>query len=131
MTSAGGGAGGGGEDRHGNSVPGAASGARQGSVTPTGGSGGVGASTKQRGAGVGGEDEDGGRAVEEGRGGRGWRNRESGDQRLMDGGRLGDDDYSKMLKIKAAQALFRMSLEPGGEVIEGFRGRSGSFIKAD
>lgn len=30
---------------------------------------------------------------------------------------MGEDDYSHTLKIKAAQALFRMSLEPGGEVM--------------
>ena len=120
-----GGAAGGGEDRH-SSVLGPASSTRQGTVTPPGGSG-VGAATKQRAGGGGGEDDDGGRAAEEARG-RGWRNRESGDQRLIDG-RLGDDDYSEMLKIKAAQALFRMSLEPGGEVIEGLgsaRNRNGA-----
>lgn len=110
-----GGAAGGGEDRH-SSVLGPASSTGQSMVTPPGGSG-VGAATNQRAGGGGGEDDDGGRAAEEARG-RGWRNRESGDQRLMDG-RLGDNDYSEMLKIKAAQALFRMSLEPGGEVIGG------------
>lgn len=39
----------------------------------------------------------------------------SGGQRT--GGAVSEDDYSQTLKIKAAQALFRMSLEPGGEVI--------------
>lgn len=32
------------------------------------------------------------------------------------GGAVGENDYSHILKIKAAQALFRMSLEPEGEV---------------
>lgn len=32
------------------------------------------------------------------------------------GDAVGQDEYSQNLKIKAAQALFRMSLEQGGEV---------------
>ena len=46
---------------------------------------------------------------------RGWGDAGEGSgQRSVEG--VGDDDYSQTLKIKAAQALFRMSLEPGGEV---------------
>lgn len=106
-----------GDERHGS--PGPAAGARQGVQTAPGGPGG-GLPAKQR-VSAGGptvqrnEDGESGRAVEDARGG-GWGDSgESGGQRLSDGS-IGDDDYSQMLKIKAAQALFRMSLEPGGEV---------------
>lgn len=109
----------GGDERTGPAV--LVAGARQGVHTAPGG-GGVISTTKQRNN-VGGqavqrnnENGDGGGASEEGRGGVGWRDgAEGGGQRVTEGG-FGNEDYSQTLKIKAAQALFRMSLESGGEV---------------
>lgn len=112
-----GGPGGSGEDRTGTTSPAVA--ARQGAQTAPGGTG-AGSLTKQRTT-AGGmavqrnsvDDGEGGTNVEESRGGGGGDGGESGGRRLSDG--VGDD-HSHTLKIKAAQALFRMSLEPGGEV---------------
>lgn len=114
-----GGAVGGGEDRHG-LTGGPAAGARQGAQTAPGGSGaGSGLAKSGRNNASGGlanpEDGDGGEGTEEARGGLGWGGEGGeGGGGQQDSG-IGDNDHSQILKIKAAQALFRMSLEPGGE----------------
>lgn len=110
-----GGAAGGGEDRQG-LTGGPVAGARQGVQTAPGGSGaGSGLAKNGRNA-PGGlanpDDEDGREGAEEARGGGGWEGGESGGQHDNS---TGDNDHSQILKIKAAQALFRMSLEHGGE----------------
>ena len=98
---------GGGEDRHG-LTGGPASGARQGVQTAPGGAGNSssGLAKHSRNA-FGGltttDDGEGGQGTEEA----GVEPQDSG---------IGDNDHSQTLKLKAAQALFRMSLEPGGEV---------------
>lgn len=60
------------------------------------------------------DDGEGGERTEEALGGSGWGDGAEGTG-TQDGG-TGDNDHSQTLKIKAAQALFRMSLETGGEV---------------
>ncbi|CAM9232465.1 unnamed protein product, partial [Ectocarpus sp. 13 AM-2016] len=112
------GAAGSGEDRHG-PAGGPMGGARQGAQTAPGGSGSGPGSTKHGRSAPGGvamtDDGEGGEGTEENRGGGGW-----GDGREGSGhhdGVIEDNDHSQILKIKAAQALFRMSLEPGGEVL--------------
>lgn len=95
---------GGGEDRHG-LTGGPAAGTRQGVQTAPGGSGiGSGIIKHGRNAAGGAMTDDGEVALgtEEAR----IERRDSS---------IGDNDLSQTLKIKAAQALFRMSLEPGGE----------------
>lgn len=100
-------------------APGPAAGTRQGAQTAPGGSG-VGLPTKQWVA-TGGlaaprsnEDGDGG-GGEEARSG-GWGDSGEGAGHVVADGGIGDNDYNRTLKTKAAQALFRMSLKPGGEV---------------
>lgn len=93
------GAAGGGEDRHGLT-------SGQGVQTAPGGAG-IGSGPAKHGRNSPGwlaitDDGEGGQGTEEAR-------IERQDSRIM------DDDHSQTLKIKAAQALFRMSLEPGGE----------------
>ena len=99
-----GGAAGGGDDRHG-LTGGLAAGARQGVQTAPGSGAGSGPAKHGRNA-TGGlamtDDGEGGQSTEEAR-------IERQDSSIM------DNDHSQTLKIKAAQALFRMSLEPGGE----------------
>lgn len=106
-----GGTAGGGEDRHG--LPGGpAAGARQGAQTAPGGSG-AGSGLAKNGKQANPDDGDGGESAEETRGGGGWGEGGVGGGHHDSG--MGDNDHSQILKIKAAQALFRMSLEPGGE----------------
>lgn len=100
-----GGAAGGGEDRHG-LTGGLATGARQGVQTAPGGSG-IGSGPAKHG-----RNAPGGLAMaDDGEGGQGT---EEARIERQDSS-IGDNDHSQTLKIKAAQALFRMSLEPGGE----------------
>lgn len=100
-----GGAAGGDEDRH-RLANGLAAGARQGVQTAPGS--GVGSGSAKHGRNAAGglamtDDREGGLGTEEAR-----------IVEPQDSG-IGDNDHSQTLKIKAAQALFRMSLEPGGE----------------
>ncbi|CAM9130756.1 unnamed protein product, partial [Ectocarpus fasciculatus] len=112
------GAAGSGDDRHG-PTGGATGGARQGAQTAPGGSGSGPGSTKHGRSGPGGvamtDDGEGGEGTEEARGGGGWG--DGGEGSGHHDGVIEDNDHSQTLKIKAAQALFRMSLEPGGEVL--------------
>lgn len=97
---------GGGEDRHG-LAGGPASGARQGVQTAPGGTG-----NSSSGLAKHGRNAFGGLATaDDGEGGQGA---EEAGAEAQDSG-FGDNDHSQTLKLKAAQALFRMSLEPGGE----------------
>lgn len=111
------GAAGSGEDRHG-PAGGPMGGARQGAQTAPGGSGSGPGSTKHGRSAPGRvvmtDDGEGGEGTEENRGGGGWGDGREGSGHLD--GVIEDNDHSQILKIKAAQALFRMSLEPGGEV---------------
>lgn len=110
-----GGAAAGGEDRHG-PTGGPAAGTRV--QTAPGGSG-IGSGPTKHGRRPSGrlamtEDGEGGERTEETLGGGGWGDGGEG-AGAQDGG-VGDNDHSQILKIKAAQALFRMSLETGEEV---------------
>ncbi len=101
-----GGATGGGEDRHG-LAGGPTSGARQGVQTAPGGAG-----NNSSGLAKHGRNAFGGLATaDDGEGGQGA---EEAGTEPQDSG-IGDNDHSQTLKLKAAQALFRMSLEAGGE----------------
>lgn len=115
------GPGGGGEDRPATTGP--ASGARQGIQTSSWLPG-AGTTPKQRGAAINSglttqrinEEGDGGGTPEDVRNGVWGDSGELGGQRYGDD-TVGNDDYSRTLKIKAAQTLFRMSMESGAEVI--------------
>ena len=113
------GTGGAGDERGG--ISGAPTGGRQGAQTVLGGQGIV--LTSKQSAPSGGlitqrnseEDQDGDISLEDAQSSR---LRDSGDCAEREVDDIGDNDYSKTLKLKAAQALFRMSLEHGGEVCD-------------